>query len=82
MDKEIVVYSKYDCSNCEQVKRWLKWAKVPYTEINVQEDEQALNHVKDELGYQALPVIEVTEGEETYNFQGFNIGKLAKLKRA
>ena len=82
MDKEIVVYSKYECGNCESVKRWLSWAKVPYTEINVQEDEKALKHVKDDLGYQALPVIEVTEGEETYNFQGFNIDKLAKLKGA
>lgn len=82
MDKEIVVYSKYECGNCENVKRWLKWAKVPFTEINVQEDEQALNHVKDDLGYQSLPVIEVTSGGETYNFQGFNMEQLLKLKGA
>lgn len=82
MEKEITVYSKYECGNCESLKRWLNWAKVPYTEINVQEDEKALNHVKDDLGYQALPVVEVTSDGETYNFQGFNIEQLTKLKGA
>lgn len=82
MDKEIVVYSKYECGICENVKRWLKWADVPYKEINVQEDEKALNHIKDDLGYQALPVIEVTSDGETYDFQGFNMEQLLKLKEA
>lgn len=81
MTKKVTVYSKYHCGNCENVKRWLKWANVPYTEINVEENSEALSYVKDDLGYQAMPVIEVTGDDGTkYDFQGFNSEELAKLK--
>lgn len=78
---KITVFSKYECGNCENVKRWLKWANVPYTEINVEDNAEALNYVKEVLGYQAMPVIEVTNDDSTkYEFQGFNSEELAKLK--
>lgn len=81
MAKQVTVFTKNECGICENVKRWLKWANVPYTEINVEDNAEALNYVKEGLGYQAMPVIEVTDTDGIkYNFQGFNSEELAKLK--
>ena len=81
MNKKVTVFSKYECGNCENVKRWLKWANVPYTEINVEDNAEALSYVKEVLGYQSMPVIEVTDADGIkYDFQGFNAEELAKLK--
>ena len=60
--------------SCNFTKKWLKEQGVPYTELNIKEDEAALLKVK-EMGYQAVPVI-VTETE---NWYGFQPDKLAKL---
>lgn len=80
MTKKVTVFTKNECGICENVKRWLKWANVPYTEINVEKSSEALNYVKEDLGYQAMPVIEVEENGFKYDFQGFNSEELAKLK--
>lgn len=78
---KITVFTKNECGICENVKRWLKWANVPYTEINVEENAEALNYVKEDLGYQAMPVIEIIDADGIkYDFQGFNAEELAKLK--
>lgn len=78
---KITVYTKPECGQCENVKRWLKWAGISYSEINVEENAKALNYVKEDLGYQAMPVIEITDADGIkYDFQGFNAEELAKLK--
>ena len=74
MTKQVTVYSKPDCMQCNFTKKWLKERNIPYTELNVKEDEDALSKKK-EMGYQAVPVI-VTETE---NWYGFQPDKLAKL---
>ena len=74
MANKVTVYSKPDCMQCNFTKKWLKERNVPYTELNVEEDEEALSKVR-EMGYQAVPVI-VTETE---NWYGFQPDKLAKL---
>lgn len=74
MTKKVKVYSKPDCMQCNFTKKWLNERNVPYTELNVEEDEDALSKIK-EMGYQAVPVI-VTETE---NWYGFQPDKLAKL---
>lgn len=74
MTKKVTVYSKKDCMQCNFTKKWLKERNVPYTELNVEEVEEALSKIK-EMGYQAVPVI-VTETE---NWYGFQPDKLAKL---
>ena len=76
MTKQVTVYSKADCMQCNFTKKWLKERNIPYTELNIKEDEEALLKVK-EMGYQAVPVI-VTEDDSWYGFQP---DKLAKLER-
>lgn len=74
MANKVTVYSKPNCMQCNFTKKWLKERNVPYTELNVKEDEDVLSKIK-EMGYQAVPVI-VTESE---NWYGFQPDKLAKL---
>lgn len=76
MTKQVTVYSKPDCMQCNFTKKWLKERNVPYTELNVEEDEEALSKVR-EMGYQAVPVI-VTETDSWYGFQPDKLAKLAR----
>lgn len=76
MTKKVTVYSKPDCMQCNFTKKWLKERNIPYTELNVEEDEEALSTIK-EMGYQAVPVI-VTETENWYGFQPDKLAELAR----
>lgn len=76
MNKKVTVYSKPDCMQCNFTKKWLNERNVPYTELNVEEDEEVLSKIK-EMGYQAVPVI-VTETENWYGFQPDKLAKLVK----
>lgn len=73
--KQVTVYSKPNCMQCEFTKKFLFDNNIEYTAIDVYEDEQALNHIK-ELGFQSLPVVEI-EGEEP--FYGFRPERLGML---
>ena len=72
---KLTVYSKTDCMQCNFTKKWITEHGIEYEEINVEEDEAGLNYIKDELGYQAVPVV-VTPTE---NWYGFRPDKLAEL---
>ncbi len=50
---------------------------IEYETINVEENEDALNYVKEWLGFSAMPVI-VAEGHKP--FSGFRPDKLKELK--
>lgn len=71
----ITVYSKSNCMQCEFTKKHLRDNNIPFKEVNVYEDEKALNHVK-ELGFQSMPVVEI-QGQEP--FFGFRPERLDKL---
>ena len=72
---KLTVYSKTDCMQCNFTKKWLNEHGIEYEEVNVEEDEEALNYIKYDLGYQAVPVV-VSPTEHWY---GFRPDKLAKL---
>ena len=73
---KVTVYSKPDCMQCNFTKKWLKERNIPYTELNVKEDEEALLKVK-EMGFQAVPVI-VTEDDSWYGFQPDKLAELVE----
>ena len=75
MTKKVTVYSKPDCMQCNFTKKWLKERNIPYTELNIKEDEEALLKVK-EMGFQSVPVI-VTEDDSWYGFQPDKLAELA-----
>ena len=73
---KVTVYSKPDCMQCNFTKKWLKERNIPYTELNIKEDEEALLKVK-EMGFQAVPVI-VTEDDSWYGFQPDKLAELVE----
>lgn len=67
----VTVYSKPACMACDRTKARLTRAGVPYTPVDVTEDEDALRYVQ-ELGYQTLPVVVTNDGEgEDRHWAGF-----------
>jgi len=84
---KITVYTKNGCPQCDMTKRVLDENEVKYEAINVEEvdpetgnktdkAEKAFIHVKDVLGFSAMPVVEV-EGQGA--FAGFRPDKLNEL---
>ncbi|MGQ7373295.1 glutaredoxin-like protein NrdH [Streptococcus suis] len=70
----VTIYSKNDCVQCKMSKKFLDQHNVAYTEINLDEQPEYIEHVKS-LGFSAAPVIE-TENEV---FSGFQPAKLKSL---
>jgi glutaredoxin len=56
--KEVVVYSKPNCSYCEDAKNILKSRKISYKVVDVSVDKEALKMLKDE-GFKSVPQIYV-----------------------
>ena len=52
----ITIYTKTNCFPCKLTKRKLQDLGVNYTEINVDEDLNALEYLM-ECGYRSLPVV-------------------------
>ena len=70
----IKVYSKPDCIKCAMAKRYLTDKGVPFTEVDLLEDTEALQILIDE-GYSELPVVNVNGEFHT----GFQPNILAKV---
>ncbi|MFM0600881.1 glutaredoxin-like protein NrdH [Streptococcus suis] len=70
----VTIYSKNDCVQCKMSKKFLDQHNVAYTEINLDEQPEYIEHAKS-LGFSAAPVIE-TEKEV---FSGFQPAKLKSL---
>ena len=70
----VTIYSKNNCVQCKMTKRFLDTNHVEYREINLDEQPEFIDHVKD-LGFNAAPVIQTA----TEAFSGFQPGKLKKL---
>jgi len=74
---KVTVYTKHGCPQCDMTKRVLEGEGVNFNTINVEEDEAALNYVKNDLGFSSMPVV-VAEGIEP--FSGFRPDLLQALK--
>ena len=70
----VTVYSKNNCVQCKMTKRFLDSNNVAYREINLDEQPEYIEQVK-ELGFSAAPVIQTP----TEVFSGFQPGKLKQL---
>lgn len=70
----VTVYTLPACVQCESTKRLLTRNNVPFEEINMSENLDALDMIKT-LGYTAAPV--VMSGED--HWSGFRPDKLSAL---
>lgn len=67
----IKVFSKNNCMQCKMVKRYLDEHSVSYSEINIDEQPEYIDYLR-EKGFQAVPVV---ESNDTV-FSGFAPDKL------
>ena len=73
----ITVYSKHNCVQCEMTKEFLKQNNVKFKEVNVFENEKALELIKLH-DFQRLPVV-TRNNSFDFAFSGFQIDLLEKL---
>lgn len=86
MAKVVYVYTKPNCVQCRMVKRYLDNKKIPFIEINIENDEDVINFLKGQ-GISSAPVIFYGETdknnglllENATNFTGNNQNELKKL---
>lgn len=69
----VTVYSKNNCVQCKMTKRFLDSNNIAYQEINLDEQPEFIEQVK-ELGFSAAPIIQTP----TEVFSGFQPAKLKK----
>jgi glutaredoxin-like protein NrdH len=70
----VTVYTLPSCVQCESTKKYLAKIDVPFSVVDLTEDESAMDLVKT-LGYQAAPV--VVSGKS--HWSGFRPDKLDAL---
>lgn len=68
---DVTVYSKPNCPQCEATKRKFTKEGVAFREVDVSEDRRAFMRVRDEWGYQRVPVIEVRGEGFDVRWDGF-----------
>jgi len=73
------VYTKYACQPCRATKRKLDQLGIIYTEINVEDDELALETIK-AMGFLQAPVVVPAHGEPWSGFRPDLITALAAVE--
>lgn len=73
----VTVYSKPNCVQCEMTKEFLKQNNIEFEEVNVFEEEEALELIKLH-GFQRLPVV-TRNNSFDFAFSGFQIDLLDEL---
>ena len=74
---KITVYTKPECGQCENVKRWLTWAEIPFETLDGLEPK-TLKTIKGE-GFASFPVVTIDDNFGNA-FSGFNYERLKEIK--
>ena len=57
--KKVRIYTTNFCTWCNAAKRWMNAHKIPYEEVNVEEDPAKQEELVEKSGQYGVPVIEV-----------------------
>lgn len=71
----ITVYTRPDCQPCKATKKKLEQLGADYTVVDVTEDADALDLIRD-LGYLQAPVTVVRDGDDEIHWGGYAPDKL------
>ena len=74
-DKKVKVFSTKTCPYCVTLKRFLEEKDVECEEVDIAEDEEGLEEMKEKSGQTGVPVIEI--GDEV--IVGFEKQKIKQL---
>ena len=75
----VKVYSTNFCPYCKMAKDFLKERKIPFEEINVQENNSAAKEMIEKSGQAGVPVIEI-DGKMIIGFDVDKIKELLKIE--
>ena len=75
---KVTVYSTSWCPWCDRVKSFLKEKKIPFKDINVENNPQAAQEMADKSGQMGVPVIDI-DGTIIVGFNEPEIRKALKL---
>lgn len=75
---QVTVYTTPTCPQCEMTKKVLTKGDVKFDVVDLSSNPEAMDYVKNELGYTAAPV--VVAG--TQHWSGFRLGALQTLTAA
>jgi len=75
--QQVVIFSQPNCVPCKRVKSWFDAKGVEYTERDITQDAEALQHIRD-LGHQGVPVVETP----TKSWVGIDIDNMKELVNA
>ena len=78
MFMNVRVFSTKFCPYCKMAKDFLKEKKIPFENINVQEDQNAAKEMIEKSGQVGVPVIEI-DSQMVIGFDMNTIKKLLKL---
>lgn len=56
---DITIYSTPTCHYCDEAKKFLKKNKIPFTDVDVQDDLAAREEMVEKSGSRSVPVIDV-----------------------
>lgn len=73
-DKMVKIYTKNDCVACRQTKKTMDKKGIPYEEVNVEDDIEELEALREEGWYQ-LPIVKTP----TNMWSGFRLEEINKL---
>ncbi len=74
--KKVIVYTLPSCVQCDSTKKYLDRKGVIYETVDLSQDPQAMEHVR-ELGYTQAPVVEC----ESKHWSGFRMNELDGLSK-
>jgi len=75
---KVKVYSTPTCPACKQTKEFLHENKIEFQEINVADDQKALQEMVEKSGHMAVPVIDI-DGEIILGFDKSKLQKALKI---
>ena len=78
MFMNVRVFSTKFCPYCKMAKDFLKEKKIPFEDIDVQEDQSAAKEMMEKSGQVGVPVIEI-DGQMVIGFDMSTIKKLLKI---
>ncbi|MFT3971487.1 MAG: glutaredoxin-like protein NrdH [Micropruina sp.] len=78
-ESAVTVYTKPDCVQCDATKRTLNKYEIPFIEINLNADSDALGRLT-AAGWMRAPIVETADGEMWSGFRPDRIRDLASPK--
>jgi glutaredoxin 3 len=80
MNKNVTVYSTISCPYCRLEKQWFDKRGIKYSNIFVDENDDAADEMIKKSGQMGVPVTEISDAKGKHHIVvGFDRPKLAKL---